>query len=64
VRSNPRTYARQPGTLFEAAVDEESGHSWSVLIFDRRETFAASDVVKYQVSCVDVLQQSVATVVS
>ena len=64
MRSNPRTYARQPGTLFKAAVDEESGHAWSVLILIRRETFASNDVVKYQVSCVDVLQQNVATVVS
>ena len=64
MRSNPRTYARQPGTLVKAAVDEESGHGWSVLIFIRRETFAANDVVKYQVSCVDVLQHRVATVVS
>ena len=62
---NPRT--REPSTLdellvtrFEAAVDEESVHGWTVLIYALRDTMSR----EVQVSCVDVLQPKVATVIS
>ena len=67
---NPRT--REPSTLeellvtrFEAAVDEESGHGWPVLIFALRNRTLrkATPMREVQVSCVDVLQPKVASVI-
>ncbi len=57
---NPR--AKPPGrtTLarFEAAVDEESVHGWTVLIYALRDRMSR----EVQVSCVDVLRGASATV--
>lgn len=55
---NPRT--REPSYLdnlpkarFEAAVDEESVHGWTVLIYALRDRMSR----EVQVSCVDVLRE-------
>ena len=53
----PTPASPEPG--FAAAVDEESGHGWPVLIFALRDRMSR----EVQVSCVDVLQQKAATVI-
>ena len=53
MRMNPRTRAKRPDSQFEAAVDEESVHGWTVLIYALRDRMSR----KVQVSCVDVLRE-------
>ena len=55
---NPRTREQSyldklPRPRFEAAVDEESDHGWSVLIYALRDRKSR----EVQVSCVDVLRE-------
>ena len=55
---NPRTREpshldKLPRTRFEAAVDEESVHGWTVLIYALRDRMSR----EVQVSCVDVLRE-------
>ncbi len=64
LKDEPQNRAKLPGTRFEAAVCEEPGHEWPVLLFATRTLRQATPSREIQVSCVDVLRGELATVVS